>query len=349
LPAGAVRDVPTAAAALVLAARMCIIRCRVRGRPEPAATVLIGRGGWPVRMAPPLTRALGRLTVVLAAVAPLATRAESDSDPAVAIVDGAAIGRNEVLREIAALPAHYRQLPVERLYPVVLNRLIDSRLLVAEALRRGLQDDARVRRRLDRMRAQVLQQELLDRQVRASVTEAAVRDGYDDFVRNNPSTRQVSARHILVETEAEAWQVIRELAAGSDFAALAQARSIGPGAAKGGDLGYFGPGEVLQPVADAAFRLQPGRVSERPIESPFGWHVVKVEAVRERQPLSFEAARRELTVALSRQAIAALVGELRDRARITRFAIDGGPAPEGLFDVPAGIELPAAALPGPAP
>jgi peptidyl-prolyl cis-trans isomerase C len=291
-------------------------------------------------MPSPMARALAGLTVVLAASAPLAGRAASHADPVVAIVDDAPIHRAEVLQEIAALPAHYRQLPVERLYPAVLNRLIDARLLVAEGLRRRLQDDARVRRRLARMRQRILQEELLDRHVRATVTEAAVRAGYDDYVRKNPPTRQVSARHILVETAAEAREVIRALQAGSDFAALARARSIGPAAADGGDLGYFGPGEVLQPVAEAAFRLNVGAFSERPIESPFGWHVVKVEDVREREPLSFEAARQELTTALSRRAIAGLVGALRGRARIARFDIDGKPAPEGLFDAPAGVALP---------
>ena len=112
--------------------------------------------------------------MVPAMLAPRPGLAQSGDGPVVATVNGEPVRRAEVMAEMGALPAHYRELPLEKLYPVVLNRIIDGRLLLAEALRRGLDEESRVRRRIARMRDRLIQEELLDRHVRANVTEAAV-------------------------------------------------------------------------------------------------------------------------------------------------------------------------------
>ncbi len=280
-------------------------------------------------------RALVGPMLALLVLAPQAGRAQSGDDPVVATVNGEPVRRAEVMAEMGALPAHYRELPLDQLYPVVLNRIIDGRLLLAEGLKRKLDDDPKLRQRVIRLRNRMLQEELLDRHVRQQVTEAVVRDRYARYLEQNPTVRGVSARNILVETEAEAREVIEALKAGADFEALAKARSVGPTASRGGDLGRFGPDEMMQQISDAAFGMEPGTFSQEPVESPFGWHVIKVEELQKVQPLSFEQVRDELVTALSKQVIAELVEELRRDARITRFNIDGTAAPEGMFDPPA--------------
>ncbi len=120
-----------------------------------------------------MVRTLLGLLLVPAILAPRPGLAQSGDGPVVAIVDGAPIHRAEVMAEMGALPAHYRELPLEKLYPVVLNRLIDGRLLLAEGLRRRLGKDPRVRRRIARMHDRLIQEALLDRHVRANVTEAS--------------------------------------------------------------------------------------------------------------------------------------------------------------------------------
>lgn len=284
-----------------------------------------------------MVRALAGLLLTPALLAPRPGLAQSGDGPVVAIVNGQPVHRAEVMAEMAALPAHYRELPLEKLYPVVLNRLIDGRLLLAEGLRRGLDTDQRVRQRIARMRDRLIQEALLDRHIRARVTEAEVRVRYEEYLKENPATRQVRARHILLETEAQARDVITLLEDGADFAELARTHSIGPSAARGGDLGSFGPDDMLREISDAAFAMEPGSFSRRPVESPFGWHVIKVEEAQTVQPLSFEAAREELTTALSQRVIAELIGELRRDADVVRFDIDGGAAPNGMFD--AGEDL----------
>lgn len=280
-------------------------------------------------------RALVGPMLALLVLAPQAGRAQTGDDPVVATVNGEPVRRAEVMAEMGALPAHYRELPLDQLYPVVLNRIIDGRLLLAEALKRKLDDDPKVRQRVIRLRNRMVQEELLDRHVRQQVTDELVRERYARYLERNPTVRGVSARNILVETEEEARQVIEALKAGADFEALAKARSLGPTASRGGDLGRFGPDEMMREISDAAFGMEPGTFSQEPVESPFGWHVILVEELSKVQPLSFEQVRDELVTALSKQVIAELVAELRRDARITRFNIDGTAAPEGMFDVPA--------------
>jgi len=272
------------------------------------------------------------LLLVPALLAPRPGLGQAGDGPVVAVVNGESIHRAEVMAEMGALPAHYRELPLEKLYPVVLNRIIDGRLLLAEGLRRRLDDDPQVRRRIARMRDRLIQEELLDRHVRANVTEAAVRDRYQDYLEENPASRRVSARHILLETEPQAREVIALLQDGADFAELAKTHSVGPSAARGGDLGTFGADDVLREISDAAFAMAPGTFSDAPVQSPFGWHVIKVEDAQMVAPLSFEDAREELTTALSQRVIAELVRGLREAANVSRFNIDGGGAPEGMFD-----------------
>ncbi len=289
-----------------------------------------------------MVRTLLGLLLVPAMLAPRPGLAQSGDGPVVATVNGEPVRRAEVMAEMGALPAHYRELPLEKLYPVVLNRIIDGRLLLAEALRRGLDEESRVRRRIARMRDRLIQEELLDRHVRANVTEAAVRAGYQDYLTENPATRRVSARHILLETEAQAREVIALLEDGADFAELAKTHSIGPSAPRGGDLGSFGADDMLREITDAAFAIRPGTFGDVPVESPFGWHVIKVEDAKISAPLAFEDAREELTKALSQRVIAELVRGLRKAARVTRFDIDGGTVPEGMFDPPEGVDPPEA-------
>ena len=258
--------------------------------------------------------------------------AQTGPDPIVATVAGEPVLRSEVVAELSALPAHYRDVPVERLYPVVLNRLIDQRLLLAEALQLGLDKDPQVERRLQRARNRIIQEVFLDRHVRAQVTAATVRDSYRDFAENRQQNRKVRLRQILVDTEPDARRILAELVSGGDFGALARQHSIGPRAADGGDLGFVGPADVVPTVAAAVFELPQGGMAPEPVQSPFGWHVLRVEEIRDTEAPSFEQVEEQLTTALSKRAIANLLQGLRRRASIERFAMDGSPAPPGLFD-----------------
>src|SRR5262249_9671297 len=139
---------------------------------------------------------------------------------------------------------------------------------------------------------------------------------YQDFLKKNPPEPEVHARHILVQSEDEAKAVIKELEAGKPFEQVAAERSKGSSGQNGGGLGYFTEKDMVPEFAQAAFAMKPGEFSKTPVKTQFGWHVIKVEDRRDRQPPSFEEAKPQLENDLQQELVQALVQDLRKGAKI---------------------------------
>ena len=246
-------------------------------------------------------------------------------DPVVARVNGEEIRRSSVDAAVEALPAQYRALPPDQLYPVMVKQLIDQKLMSQAARKANLHNDPEVKTRVSQMEDRVLQQVLVNRAVNAEVTEAKVRARYDQVAKDTPAREEVRARHILVETQDQAKAVIGELGKGADFADVARKRSKGPNAAAGGDLGYFSREDMPKEFGDAAFALKPGEVTKEPIKSPIGWHVIKVEDKRKAGPPSYEDSKEEISQQLAQEAAQKFVASLRDGATIESFDLEGRP------------------------
>ena len=144
------------------------------------------------------------------------------------------------------------------------------------------------------------------------------------------------ASHILVKTEKEAKEVIAEVSKpGADFAQVARARSTGPSGRNGGDLGFFGRGQMVKPFSDAAYALEPNQITQTPVRTQFGWHVIKVVAKRPVPVPSFADAEEQLRREASQKAIADLVKDLRGKTAVTNFTMQGTPErPSGIRRVP---------------
>ncbi len=245
-------------------------------------------------------------------------------DPVVAVVEGEKILRSELEAAQAELPEQYRELPLAMIYDPLLARVIDRRLLAKEAERRGLATRPDVVAAIERARREVLGDRLIETAIGEALTQERLEQAYA-VARAQPgfAVEEVRARHILLPSEAEAREVVAALAAGADFAALARERSIDPSAAQNeGDLGFFRRETMVEPFAEAAFALEPGKTTSEPVQTRFGWHVIRVEERRLVAP-SFEEKRPELEEQVAREAINALIAELRGKARIERFALDG--------------------------
>lgn len=251
-------------------------------------------------------------------------------DPVVARVDGAEIRLSEVAEAAQRLPEQFRGMPPQILFPLLIDQMISEAVVTQAARRAGLHNAPEVRRQMARIEDQVIQQALIGREIAEKVTEESLRARYQREILARPAEAEVRARHILVQTESEAHAIIAALAGGADFAATARQRSRGPGAAEGGDLGFFKKEEMPEPLAEAAFALQPGQVAPDPVRTQFGWHVVKVEERREQPRPTFAEAEAGLRRAASEEAAEALVQRLRGQARIERFGLDGSPLPAPL-------------------
>ena len=278
--------------------------------------------------AKPLVAALG---LALFAAPAFAQQPATDDDPVVAVVNGEPIQRSELEAVARGLPEQFRQMPMQMRYGVLLDRVIDFRLLSNEAERVGMGDEPAVEEALARARADVLRDALVEQAIAEGTTEERLRELYEERKQSEDFAKEeVHARHILLESQEEAKAVIEELQGGADFATLAQERSTGPSAQSGGDLGYFHRGQMVPEFGEAAFALEPGEITTEPVQTQFGWHVIKVLDRRTAEP-TFAESEPQLRQELAREIVTALVADLREDAEIERFNLDGTPlqvAPE---------------------
>ncbi len=269
---------------------------------------------------------------VVAAAAALAAPwplvAQESEDPVVAVVDGEEIRRSTVEEVRGSLP-QLQQVPLEMVYEQLLDHVIISHLLTSKAREAGLADDPEVQQRLKMLEEQILQQAYLAERVDDAMTDERLRAAYDEYVESNPPQEQVRARHILLDSEEAAREAIAAIEGGAAFEEVARERSTGPTAENGGDLGYFSREDMVEPFAEAAFGMEAGEVSAEPVQTQFGWHVIKVEDRRMSEPPAFAEMRDELRRNLAEQVAQEEVARLREEADIDRFALDGTPLENG--------------------
>lgn len=276
-----------------------------------------------------VTRSIRSALLIAAAAAALSTvalapvafaqpkqAAKTSDDPVVARVNGQPIHRSAVLDFYNQLPPQMAQIPLAQIVPGIINELAARRLLSEAAEKAKLGDNADVKKQLQAAREQVLQQAYLDRKVKEDVTEAKLKARYDELIKQQPQEEEVHARHILVSSEADAKAALEEVKKGGDFTEISKKRSTGPTAATGGDLGFFTRDKMVPAFAEAAFKLQPGQVTEAPVQTQFGWHVIKVEARRKSEPPKFEDVRGQVQEMMTGEVVDKVVADLRKSAKI---------------------------------
>ncbi|WP_111733027.1 peptidylprolyl isomerase [Roseovarius amoyensis] len=245
-----------------------------------------------------------------------AAQAQDAPDPAtvLATVNDTEITLGHVIALRAELPPQYDQFPAEMLFQGILDQLIQQTLLM-QSFEGDPSRQAEIL--LENERRAVIAGEVIAELVGQGIDEAALQAAYDEQYPANTDELEYHAAHILVETEEEAQALIAELADGADFAELARENSTGPSATVGGDLGWFGEGDMVSEFFDAASALEPGEVSA-PLETQFGWHVVKLEETRKRERPDLETVRAELEEQLHTLALTARLEELTEAATIER-------------------------------
>jgi peptidyl-prolyl cis-trans isomerase C len=276
-----------------------------------------------------LTAAFGLLALTSAVTTVALAQDEAAAEnPVVAVVNGNEIHMTDVEFVARSLPEQMRQMPLPQLFPMLLDRVIDFQLLSAEAEKQDFAEDEQVQAALDRARASVLRDAMLQQKIDEATTEEALQKRYNEMKEQEGfSYEEVHARHILLASEDEAKEVIEALDGGADFAELAKEKSTGPSGPQGGDLGYFKKDQMVPEFGNAAFGMEVGATSSEPVQTQFGYHVIKVEDKRTVEPTMDETAP-QLRQEVAREIVTALVTELREDAEIERFNMDGSPVPE---------------------
>lgn len=247
-------------------------------------------------------------------VAPLAAMAQERI--AVGSVNGSTIYLDEIMAVAQTLPPEYREAGLANLYSQLVDEVANARLAADAGRADGLDERENVATAMKLAADRVLAEAYITDKVSAQLGEEAIQAAYDTFVADSASREQVTASHILVETEEEARAVIEQLNDGADFAELAREKSTGPSGPNGGSLGAFGRGQMVPAFEAAAFSMPVGGYSADPVQTQFGWHVIQVTDKSVEPAPSLDQMREQITSNLSRQSFARVVESLRVGASV---------------------------------
>ncbi len=303
--------------------------------------------------------ALALTLLVFPAWAQIAKPSPAGGDPVVARINGFEVHRSDIEEAARSLPPQVQQQQApDKIYMGLLEQMIATRLMADAARKAKVQEEPDVKRRLLLTQDQVVAQLYVNQLMKKGVTDQKLKAAYDKYVKDAPPREEVKARHILVASEAEAKAIIEQLKKGADFATLAKEKSTDPAAkTSGGDLGWFTKDQMVPAFADAAFKLKKDEITDTPVKTQFGWHVIKVEDRRTAPTPTFDQVKPQLTDMVEREVLAEKMKELRTAAKIEVFNADGtrpgspriGPAPgPSVSGAPAGAApgAPAGAVPG---
>lgn len=235
-------------------------------------------------------------------------------DEAVAEVNGKLISKAtfEILKKEAEQQRRGQAIPTEAL----LEELIKMELLVQEAEQKKLADSPEMAARLAMVKRSLLSQAAVQDYMKSNpVSDEEIQTEYESKVGAKGSS-EFKASHILVKTEDEAINIITELDAGGDFAAIAKTKSTGPSASQGGSLGWFAPGRMVPPFSEAVIALENGKYTKTPVQTQFGWHVILREESREQTPPPLESVKEQLRPLLQRKKLQEHLDILRNQATV---------------------------------
>jgi peptidyl-prolyl cis-trans isomerase C len=273
---------------------------------------------------------LKRTAVLAVAGALLALAAPAFADSKVlAKVDGKDVTEADVELAKSEIGPNLGSIPAEQRTAVLVNYIIDNKLMSAAAEKAGLGSDASMAARLDYYKGRALRDIYFDKSVAGAVSDADAKAIYDKKVAEIKPVEEVHAVHILVEKKEEADDIVAKLKSGGDFAALAKEKSKDTGSgAQGGDLGFFSKGQMVKPFEEAAWALKNDEVSA-PVQSQFGWHVIKLLEKRTKPAPTFDSVKEGILNSLVQQKAAEMIGGLHKAAKIEYVDADLKKAAEG--------------------
>ena len=261
-----------------------------------------------------------RLIAALALVFTLAAQVQAnDNNKVVAKVNGIEIKYIEIVEAQKLLPEQYQKIQFEQIFPTLLDSVIDTYLTAADGRLKNIHNSADFKKEMMRIERQLLQRNAITQAINESVTDAALQDAYSKMKIENKGNEEIHARHILVKEEKTAIAIIAELDKGKKFAELAKIKSTGPSAKNGGDLGYFGRGQMVPEFEKVAFAMDEGSYTTTPVKTQFGYHVIKQEGRRAQTLPTFSEVEDQLRSQLSQVAGAQYMAELRKNAKIEKF------------------------------
>ncbi|MEX3316220.1 peptidylprolyl isomerase [Sulfitobacter sp. PS-8MA] len=269
-------------------------------------------------MQKPLTF-LSSLALAAAVALPVAAQDEPGVDTVVATVNDTEITLGHMIVARATLPQQYQQLPDEVLFKGILDQLVQQTAL-ADSFSGEL--PPRVTLSIENETRSLTAGEAVEGIMAQEVSDEDLKAAYDAQYADAEPSKEFNAAHILVETEEEAKAIKEELDGGADFAEVAREKSTGPSGPSGGALGWFGPGMMVPEFEEAVAGMEADDISD-PIETQFGWHVIKLNETRTSEAPALDEVREELETQIRQTNVQKAIESLTDEADVDRSAAEG--------------------------
>ena len=226
------------------------------------------------------------------------------------------ISARDVLNAVSTLPENVKTKPLFEIYPRVINELINKHLITKRAYSEKLDLDQNVINLIKKNKDSILAKYWLNNFIKNETSEENVKNFYNNYVKSFQKYTEINASHILVKTKNEAVSIINKLNNKSQFSELARAYSIGPSAKNGGNLGWFGPGQMLKEFEKAAFLLEKGNISQKPIKTKFGFHVIKLNDIRNAKPKKLNEIKNNIIEKITKISLSNLENKIRKNEKV---------------------------------
>ena len=264
------------------------------------------------------------VTGLMISTALAGSRVVAQEDKVVASVNGVAIKTSDVEMAAEDLLAQLQSVPPKQRFQFLIEYLVERQLLAQAADKAKIASTDEYKRRLEYYSTKALRDSYFKTKIEPTISDEEAKKRYEEEIAKINPEEEVRARHILVKTEKEAKDVAAELKEGGNFEEIAKAKSIGPSAPRGGDLGYFTKDKMVPEFSEVAFKLKKDQISA-PVKTNFGWHIIKVEDRRMQQLQEFDAIKSRIRNVLLRQKVTEIADTLRKNAKIEYFDADAKP------------------------
>ena len=221
------------------------------------------------------------------------------------------ISAQDVLNAVNTLPENVKTKPLSEIYPRIINELINKHLITKRAYNEKLDLDQNVLNLIQKNKDSILAKYWLNNYIKNETSEENIKNFYNEYVKSFKEYTEVNASHILVKTKNEAVSIINKLNSKSQFSELAKTFSIGPSGKNGGNLGWFGPGQMVKEFEKAAFLIEKGNISQKPIKTKFGFHVIKVNDIRNAKPKKLYEIKKNIIERITKVSLANLENKIR--------------------------------------
>ncbi len=226
------------------------------------------------------------------------------------------ISAQDVLNVINTLPQNIKKKPLPEIYPRVVNELINQYLITKQAYNEKLDLDQKVINLVKKSQDKILAKYWLNNYIKNETKEEKIKTFYNNYLKSFQKYKEANASHILVKNNEEARAIIKKINNKSKFSELAKTHSTGPSGKNGGNLGWFGPGQMVKEFEQATFSLEKGEVSQEPVKTKFGFHIIKLNDIRDAKPKKLDEIKQNIIDKITKISLSNLENKIRNNQKI---------------------------------